>query len=159
MSGGAAGEPRRWVLYNEKLGKRKLSAWAGGIAEDLPIKLRPARLDVQRTLAIRSFTHEDGSPLRDGDVLIIQPCADDFDDVTVNKEPGISNEVRIHIVGRNGMEDSERAGECRRAREKVHVPHDPRTSAIPRRSLRLESGATISCANPCDKTHAARARR
>ena len=34
----------------------------------------------------------------------MQAGADDFDDVTFNKQPGLSHEVEIYIVGRNALE-------------------------------------------------------
>lgn len=70
----------------------------------VPWRLRPARLKFHRSLALKTIKHPDGSSLKDGDVLTLQAAADDFDDVTVNKEPGRSHEVEIRIVGRTAIE-------------------------------------------------------
>ena len=40
-------------------------------------------------------------PPREGDVVLLQACADDWDDVTPSKEPGRSHVVEIHIIDRN----------------------------------------------------------
>src|SRR5262249_58443364 len=47
---------------------------------------------------------DDGTPLRDGDVLFLWAAADDWDDVTVAKEPGRSDPVQIQIVSKEGAE-------------------------------------------------------
>ena len=62
--------------------------------------------------------------MREEDVVFLRACADDFDEVNPNKEPGHSPEVEIHIVGRNALEivlNQEQAGvqqELLRLREK-----------------------------------------
>jgi hypothetical protein len=45
-----------------------------------------------------------GLKLRAGDTLVLQACADDFDDLTVAKRPGRSHEVELHIVDRTSLE-------------------------------------------------------
>src|SRR5438552_922166 len=62
------------------------------------LRLRTQLLDVGRRWSLK------GLKLREGDVLALQACADDFDDVTVLKEPGRSPEVELHIVGRNALD-------------------------------------------------------
>ena len=57
-------------------------------------------------LPIAQFKHANGAPLRPGDVLILQACADDFDDITPNKAPGVSEEVRLTIVDAGGFEQA-----------------------------------------------------
>src|SRR5262249_53461862 len=84
---------------------RQAAPWAG--ASPLaapPVAVRPQRLEFRQTLSLAGLRHPDGSLLREGDVVILQACADDFDDVTVYKEPGRSHQVEIQIVGRSALE-------------------------------------------------------
>jgi hypothetical protein len=69
-----------------------------------PVRLRPAQVAVERRLALASIRHEDGRPLREGDVVILQVAADDFDDVTSGKQPGRSHEVELRIVAPAALE-------------------------------------------------------
>jgi hypothetical protein len=96
--------PRSLVLYDERLALRTVEPWTG-----LPIlatnpKFRPTRLELKRALSLRRLQHPDGSPLKDGDILILQACADDFDNVTVGKQPGASHEIEIRIVDRTHLD-------------------------------------------------------
>ena len=59
---------------------------------------------VERPLVVSLFRRPDGSGLREGDVVTVRACADDYDDVTVDKKPGCSSEIRIHIVSRAALE-------------------------------------------------------
>jgi hypothetical protein len=61
-------------------------------------RLRPQRLEIGRRWSLADLR------LNEGDVLTIQACADDFDDVTVGKKPGRSHEVEIRIVGRTALD-------------------------------------------------------
>jgi hypothetical protein len=65
---------------------------------------RLTHLEFSRTLRLASLRHPDGSPLKEGDVVVVQAEADDFDDVSVGKEPGRSHQVEIRVVGREGLE-------------------------------------------------------
>ncbi len=97
--------PRDWVYYDHATAAEKLFAplfGAGVLAA--PPRLRPTRLEIEMPLPIAQFKHRDGTPLRPGDVLILQACADDFDDVSVNKAPGSSPELRLAIVDHSGLE-------------------------------------------------------
>jgi hypothetical protein len=97
--------PREWVYYHHATAPAKLFAPAFGTAIlAAPPRLRPQRVEFEMPLPVAQFKHADGSPLRPGDVLILQACADDFDDVTVNKAPGASGEVRLTIVDHSGLE-------------------------------------------------------
>lgn len=69
-------------------------------APTTPLRLRPTRIHNAGRLALAGIRHADGSPLREGDIVILQALADDFDDVSPFKEPGASSEVELHIVGR-----------------------------------------------------------
>ncbi len=42
--------------------------------------------------------------LKEGDVVVLQACAEDFDDFSLNKQPGRSHEVEIHIISRNALD-------------------------------------------------------
>ncbi len=61
------------------------------------------RLGLQAKLSLSGITHSDGSALRDGDSVVLQAVADDFDDVTLDKQPGRSEEVEVHIVSPSTM--------------------------------------------------------
>src|SRR4029453_2371278 len=76
---------------------RALPAVAGGLTA--PARLRPnSARPAPRLFPLSAFTREDGSPLRSGDLLILRGAADDWDDVTVCKEPGRSGDVEIAIA-------------------------------------------------------------
>jgi hypothetical protein len=54
--------------------------------------------------SLAAFTHDDGTPLRDGDTLFLRGAADDWDDVTPTKEPGRSGEIEIRIASPDAVE-------------------------------------------------------
>jgi hypothetical protein len=102
-----ANEPAQLlVLHDHREDLAQLvSPLAGGAALAAPpTNLRPTRMAFQSTLALAGLRHADGEPLHEGDVVVVQACADDFDDVAVDKEPGRSHQVEIRIVGRNALE-------------------------------------------------------
>ena len=101
---GRAGPPRRLVLSGPGDAVRTTAAWAGPGVLAAGAVPRPTRLEFRRPLPVRSFTRSDGTLPREGDVVVLQACADDFDDVTPNKEPGRSSEVELRIVGRDALE-------------------------------------------------------
>src|SRR5262249_3490335 len=57
-----------------------------------------------RRLSLEQIRHLDRSHLKEGDILLIQGCAEDFDDVAVDKKPGRSHEVELRIVSRATLE-------------------------------------------------------
>src|SRR5262249_20642192 len=59
---------------------------------------RPQRLEIGRRWSLA------GLNLKEGDVLTLQAGADDFDDVTVDKKPGRSHELEIHIIGPTALD-------------------------------------------------------
>jgi hypothetical protein len=67
---------------------------------------RPQRVPLNRKLELKEFKHLDPAEggLKEGDLLTIQACADDYDDVSAGKEPGRSHEVEIRIVSQNALE-------------------------------------------------------
>jgi hypothetical protein len=98
--------PRRVYLYDPKVGPAPLLApWTGLSVLAAPtLPARPQRLEFRQKLNVASLRHADGSPLKEDDTILLRVCADDFDDVSPNKEPGRSQEVEIKIVGRNALE-------------------------------------------------------
>ena len=104
---------------------RSCRSWTGPAILAAPsLTTRPQRLHFRQKLPLKRIRHADGSSLREEDVVFLRACADDFDEVNPNKEPGHSPEVEIHIVGRNALEivlNQEQAGvqqELLRLREK-----------------------------------------
>jgi hypothetical protein len=73
-----------------------------GAAE--PVRLRLVAVPILLTVPLKHFRHVNGAPLKEGDALTLQLCADDFDDVSVDKEPGRSHEVEIRIISRNALD-------------------------------------------------------
>jgi hypothetical protein len=68
------------------------------------LRPRQKRVEIDQPLPVRLLTHPDGSPPQEGDVILLTACADDFDDVTFDKQPGRSHEVEIRVVGRETLE-------------------------------------------------------
>ena len=71
-----------------------------------PARVKLQQVPIERRLSLSQFRHlnpADGN-LKEGDILVLQACADDFDDVSVNKQPGRSHEIEIRIVNRNALE-------------------------------------------------------
>jgi hypothetical protein len=114
--------PRRMPLYDhDEAEAGVIPQILGGFAAAPPLGLAPLfglpeaaadttgrsklqRWQAVRRLALSEMRHVDGALLKEGDVLILQVCADDYDDVAVDKKPGRSHEVELHIVGRNTLE-------------------------------------------------------
>jgi hypothetical protein len=100
--------PQRMALYDHEAVGRALGVFLGSMSGRvgplLPLRLRPASLQITRQLSLNQIKHLDQSDLREGDVITLQVCADDFDDVAVDKQPGRSHEVDIRIVGRSMLE-------------------------------------------------------
>ena len=57
-----------------------------------PFRLRPQQLVFQGRWPLSPLK------LREGDIVTIQASADDFDDITVHKQPGRSHEIELHVV-------------------------------------------------------------
>jgi hypothetical protein len=74
-----------------------LTALAGGAG----VALLPGggAVEVARSIPVSSFLRSDGTPVREGDLLIVRAAADDWDDVAALKGPGRSiAEVEIRIA-------------------------------------------------------------
>src|SRR5437660_806923 len=69
-----------------------------------PLRLRLISVPIAQAISLKRFSHLDGALLKEGDVLTLQLCADDFDDVSVDKAPGRSHEIEIRIVSRNALD-------------------------------------------------------
>src|SRR5207249_4558193 len=66
------------------------------------LRLRPTVVQPERRLELATLRHADGKPLVDGDTVILQVVADDFDDVTSPKPPGRSQRSEERRVGKEG---------------------------------------------------------
>jgi hypothetical protein len=62
------------------------------------LQLRPPRLAIERRWSLGQLK------LKEGNTLVLQACADDFDDVTVGKKAGCSQEVELHVVSRTALD-------------------------------------------------------
>jgi hypothetical protein len=97
-------EIRRLPLYDHvmmaEIAARLLSA-APGLPlrmPGLPPRLRPQHLDIQGRWSLAPLK------LQEGDVVVIAVGADDFDDVTVGKQPGRSHEVELRVVNKLALD-------------------------------------------------------
>jgi hypothetical protein len=62
-------------------------------------------IEVGRAIPVSTFLRDDGTPVREGDLLIIRAAADDWDDVSPLKGPGRSaTEVEIRIASPEAIE-------------------------------------------------------
>ena len=96
--------PKVLELFGPKTAREMPGLLVGpGIAALPGMRVAPTHLEIKRPLPLKEFTHPDGSPLKDGDTLVIQAFADDHDDVTRNKQPGTSEQIAIRIVGPNAL--------------------------------------------------------
>lgn len=102
--------PRRWPLFDPVAAGRALPPLLAGFAAApvaLPtetLRLRPQRLQIVQRFSFKQLKHRDGSGLQEGDVITLQACADDYDNVAVDKAPGRSHEVEIRIIGQPALE-------------------------------------------------------
>jgi hypothetical protein len=80
-----------------------VAALAGApIASALP---RTGSAVAGRAIPVREFLRDDGTPVREGDLLVVRGAADDWDDVSPLKGPGRSpNEVEIRIASPEAIE-------------------------------------------------------
>ena len=58
----------------------------------------PTRSEAVGSLPVAAFLRDDGTPPKDGDVIVLRGAADDRDDVSVLKEPGRSNEIELRVA-------------------------------------------------------------
>src|SRR5262249_53050701 len=96
--------------------------------------------------SLRSLRHSNGAPLKEGDLIVLQAFADDFDDVTVNKEPGHSPSVEIRIVGRTELEkrlDKEQAA-IQEELQKLHQKEKEAIQKVADAEARMRKGGKMS---------------
>ena len=67
-------------------------------------RLQPAVREAAFSLPVSAFRRDDGTPVRDGDTVFLRAAADDWDDVSVLKEPGRSGEFELRIASRDAIE-------------------------------------------------------
>src|SRR5262245_947008 len=136
------------VLYDHRLGLAREAlplTGLGVLAAPVP-RLRLPRVEFNRSFPLRSVKHLDGSPLKEGDVVVLQACADDFDDVTVGKEPGRGPAVEIHIVGRNEFEArmNQEQGQVQQELQKLHEKQREALKKVAEVEARLRKGGKMS---------------
>lgn len=123
-------------LIDTQLAGELLSAVAGGATAFA--RPQPLRVGAKPTIPVAAFLRPDGTPVRDGDVVILRAAADDWDDVSVLKDPGRSGEVEIRVASRESVEahlQKEMAGlrpELIRAREQQREARQKAAEAAPR---------------------------
>jgi hypothetical protein len=62
-------------------------------------------VEVARTVPVAAFLRDDGTPVREGDLLIVRAAADDWDDVNALKGPGRSvAEMEIRVASAETIE-------------------------------------------------------
>jgi hypothetical protein len=98
--------PRRITLFAE--------AEAAGPS---PRATPPQRLEFRHRLRLAEIRHPNGGELRQGDMLTLRACAEDFDDVSVEKSPGHSRSVEVRVVDRRTLELHLRESQTRIRRE------------------------------------------
>ncbi len=97
----------------------------------------PTAVEARTTVPVARFTHPDGGPARDGDVLTLRAAADDWDDVSPAKAPGRSAEVELRIASRGSVEATLQRdlaalrGDLLRAREQQREARQKATEAAP----------------------------
>ncbi|WP_145243172.1 hypothetical protein [Urbifossiella limnaea] len=99
---GAAGRIRTVPLADYEPTSRALPAAVGAALANLPPQ--PPEYDAAFVLNLSRFLRDDGTPVRAGDVLYLRAAADDWDTVTVLKEPGRS---RTEVAAATDPEEAE----------------------------------------------------
>src|SRR5262249_11653539 len=96
--------PRKLFLYEHRSAGAVIPALLSAMTlspmpiSGPPLRLRWQRLEIVQRLSLKQLKHLDGSSLKEGDIVTLQACADDFDDIAVDKQPGRSHEVELRIV-------------------------------------------------------------
>jgi hypothetical protein len=103
------------LLYHHEMFERAIPMLVAGLTR-LPLPPAVLRMRWQHVEAGRLWPI--GSlHLSEGDTLVLQARADDFDDLTVGKQPGSSHEVELHVVGRPSLELALNRAEAQIAQE------------------------------------------
>jgi hypothetical protein len=93
---------RRLTLYDMQANSPRATIAAAPTHGGLPaysLIPKPTRLQVTKQLDLHEIRHANGNGVREGDVIVLQALADDFDDVTTDKGPGRSHEVELVVIG------------------------------------------------------------
>lgn len=142
-------EPTRFrMLYDHSKGIAAEAVPLAGSAALMapPVeKLRLQRLVFERTFPLRSIRHANGAPLKEGDKIVLQALADDFDDVTVNKEPGRSPTVEITIVGRPELEKEldKKQAEMQQELQRLHEKQKAAIQKVAEAEARMRKGGKM----------------
>jgi hypothetical protein len=124
--------PRRLPLFEHARAGAALGQFSAALGSTplplpvQPLRLRLPRLQTVRRLSLTPLKHPDGSALRAGDVVVLQACADDFDNISVDKRPGRSHEIELHIVKRETLEASIDQAQAQIQQELVRVREQQR---------------------------------
>ncbi len=89
--------PQRLDIYNLQTLGKLLPRLAAGLAASPvagpDLRLRPKTLEIASKWGLKNRFQE-------GEILVVQACADDFCDVYLTRIPGRSHEIEIRIVGK-----------------------------------------------------------
>lgn len=93
--------PRRVPLYDTAAVAEGAVGLFAALARPLglpvpPPRLRPKQLEME---AVWSLRHQ----FQEGDIVVLQGCADDFCDVFLSRVPGRSHEIELRIVGKREL--------------------------------------------------------
>ncbi|MBX9626207.1 MAG: hypothetical protein K2X82_20580, partial [Gemmataceae bacterium] len=99
---GRDGQLKTIPLADARRSTDPLAAAAGVAATTL----RPpvVRAEAGMILPVAGFLRDDGTPARDGDVVVLRGAADDHDDVTVLKDPGRSGDIELRVATPEAVE-------------------------------------------------------
>jgi hypothetical protein len=95
-------EPKRVPLYEHRaIGAALPVLLCALAAQPVPapvpaLRLRPKRLQLGQRWSLAGLAKE-------GDIIVIQACADDFNDVAANPNVGRSIEVELRVIGRQAL--------------------------------------------------------
>ena len=99
---GADGALQTMTLADVRDAIRGCPAVVGGLG--VALRIRPTLAEFLVRVPVAAFKRDDGTPVRDGDLLFLNGAADDWDDVTIGKPPGRSIVVEIHIAAADAIE-------------------------------------------------------
>jgi hypothetical protein len=98
---GKDGPVRTTPLADARLTWELLPAVVGLAA---PVRPQPTRYEARFILPVAAFIRDDGTPVREGDTVYLRAASDDWDDVTVLKQPGRSGDFEIRIASQEAVE-------------------------------------------------------
>jgi hypothetical protein len=95
---GPAGVTARFPLHDSALQQRAAALLPAAVALSQGRSAPPLRVEINRRWPLAPLR------LQEGEILLLQACADDFDDITVGKKPGRSHEVELRVVSRTTLD-------------------------------------------------------